>query len=199
MPWLLVNATLQADLPCGGCAYCRLAQSQWQRFEEDVDDVIPLALRQVVVDSGSDDDSEPVFSLRQVSLDTSSGSYSDSQCSDSDDDPLSVRPSETEDKKDNGQPSEAVCSPRAWLPQYSPKEMRNLQIADSVTGVLIKWLEQDSDPEKHELFLQSEAVKHVWINHNQLTIREGVLYYEWTSHNRSYFRLMLSASLVAMI
>jgi len=32
-----------SQLPCGGCAYCEKAHSQWSRFEEDVDDVIPLA------------------------------------------------------------------------------------------------------------------------------------------------------------
>ena len=33
------------SLPCGGCKFCKRAQQQWARFEEDVDDVIPLAVR----------------------------------------------------------------------------------------------------------------------------------------------------------
>ena len=33
------------DLPCGGCAYCTRAHQQWSRFETEVDDVIPLAIR----------------------------------------------------------------------------------------------------------------------------------------------------------
>ena len=32
-------------LPCGGCSYCTRAHQQWARFEEDVDDVVPLARR----------------------------------------------------------------------------------------------------------------------------------------------------------
>ncbi|XP_062602775.1 uncharacterized protein LOC134264500 [Saccostrea cucullata] len=32
-------------LPCGGCSYCRRMHAQWERFQEDVDDVIPLAVR----------------------------------------------------------------------------------------------------------------------------------------------------------
>jgi hypothetical protein len=32
-------------LPCGGCNYCQRAHIQWERFHEDVDNVIPLALR----------------------------------------------------------------------------------------------------------------------------------------------------------
>ena len=35
------------DLPCGGCPFCRRAHQQWSRFEEDVDDVVPLAVRAV--------------------------------------------------------------------------------------------------------------------------------------------------------
>ena len=34
------------SLPCGGCPYCRRAHRQWKRFEEDVDDVVPLAVKQ---------------------------------------------------------------------------------------------------------------------------------------------------------
>ena len=41
-------------LPCGGCAYCTRAQRQWSRFESDVDDVVPLAIRQISINSGGD-------------------------------------------------------------------------------------------------------------------------------------------------
>ena len=32
-------------LPCGGCKYCESAQCQWERFLDDVDDVLPLAIK----------------------------------------------------------------------------------------------------------------------------------------------------------
>lgn len=32
-------------LLCGGCGYCVRAHHQWSRFENDVDDVIPLAVK----------------------------------------------------------------------------------------------------------------------------------------------------------
>ncbi len=35
------------SLPCGGCPYCQRAHQQWSRFEQDVDDVIPLAIRSI--------------------------------------------------------------------------------------------------------------------------------------------------------
>ncbi|XP_063040269.1 uncharacterized protein LOC134435312 [Engraulis encrasicolus] len=34
-----------SELPCQGCKYCQRLHEQWARFEEDVDDVIPLAVR----------------------------------------------------------------------------------------------------------------------------------------------------------
>ena len=34
-------------LPCGGCSFCQRCQLQWERFELDVDDVVPIAVRRV--------------------------------------------------------------------------------------------------------------------------------------------------------
>ena len=39
-----------STLPCGGCSFCTRAQAQWSRFEDDVDDIVPLALRAVNLD-----------------------------------------------------------------------------------------------------------------------------------------------------
>ena len=30
-------------LPCGGCPYCTRAHLNWSSFDQDVDDVVPLA------------------------------------------------------------------------------------------------------------------------------------------------------------
>ncbi|KAK7505163.1 hypothetical protein BaRGS_00003733 [Batillaria attramentaria] len=39
------------SLPCGGCRYCTRAHAQWARFEEDVEDVLPLAVRVREIDA----------------------------------------------------------------------------------------------------------------------------------------------------
>lgn len=36
-------------LPCGGCSFCTRAHEQWSRFEEDVDDVVPLSVKEVPI------------------------------------------------------------------------------------------------------------------------------------------------------
>ena len=35
------------ELPCGGCKYCVWANEQWDRFHDEVDDIVPLAVRQI--------------------------------------------------------------------------------------------------------------------------------------------------------
>ena len=37
------------NLPCQGCSHCTKVHSQWQRFDDEVDYVVPLAVRCVVV------------------------------------------------------------------------------------------------------------------------------------------------------
>ena len=37
-----------SSLPCKGCAYCSRAQREWARFEEDVDNVVPLSIRSLL-------------------------------------------------------------------------------------------------------------------------------------------------------
>lgn len=34
-----------SDLPCQGCKHCQRLHEQWARFEDDVDDVVQLAVR----------------------------------------------------------------------------------------------------------------------------------------------------------
>ena len=34
-----------SDLPCGGCRYCERAHNNWARFDQEVDDVMPLAYK----------------------------------------------------------------------------------------------------------------------------------------------------------
>ncbi len=38
-------------LPCKGCKYCSKLHNQWSRFENDVDDVLPVTIREIVMTS----------------------------------------------------------------------------------------------------------------------------------------------------
>lgn len=50
------------DLPCGGCTHCtcRKLHQHWARFEEDVDDVVPLVIRQVTIQGSYGAESQPL-------------------------------------------------------------------------------------------------------------------------------------------
>ena len=63
------------DLPCGGCAYCRRAHDQWATFEEEVDDVVPLAIRSVKVETELHPSREQPngIGVRSIQLDVGSG------------------------------------------------------------------------------------------------------------------------------
>ncbi|KAK6172537.1 hypothetical protein SNE40_016172 [Patella caerulea] len=39
--------TYLSRLPCGGCRYCTRVHDQWAKFESDIDDVLPIAVRHV--------------------------------------------------------------------------------------------------------------------------------------------------------
>ena len=43
------DGTDVTELPCGGCKYCTRAHTTWSRFDNEVDDVIPLASKTVTV------------------------------------------------------------------------------------------------------------------------------------------------------
>lgn len=45
-----------SDLPCGGCQHCQRLHDHWERFEEDVDDVMPLAVRRIEHETEKHDD-----------------------------------------------------------------------------------------------------------------------------------------------
>ena len=48
------------SLPCKGCDFCSRLHKQWARFEADVDDVVPLAIRRV--SPGDDTDWDDIIS-----------------------------------------------------------------------------------------------------------------------------------------
>jgi len=52
-PYYKVGKAVE-DLPCGGCSYCTKMHHQWERFDDFVDDVLPLMVRQVAAVTATD-------------------------------------------------------------------------------------------------------------------------------------------------
>ena len=176
-------------LPCQGCKYCTRAQRQWSRFEEEVDDVIPLAVCQIVVpphpfltihalscnphDPGDPVPNSPVDARNTVPKFLDDPPFSD-------DDSFESLDSDTESDDDNGDDTELKQidhTDKLWVPAYTPQELREFQLGDPTLSFILEWLEKD--PTQYELFLGSPALHYYWLHRDHLDKQNGVLYYQW--------------------
>ena len=147
------------SLPCYPCHYCAKVHSQWERFKEDVDDVVPLAIKNLV------------SSVRHIQPedDVDKNSELDStNLSQSTDNPVNVDVEITPEPKVDSD----VISNSNFMAQYSSQELR-----DSNLKAIIRWLSQGTKLIPQELYLQSPAVKHLWLCKDQLQFQDNILFY----------------------
>ena len=183
-----------ASLPCGGCPYCTRAHKQWSRFEEEVDDVVPLAISDrvsslvskntlvstvqeispAVVPSGTTEKDQPI---REVSR--------------------AVVPSGTAEKDEEHE--EPVGPECVMLPNYSLEELKQFQRSDPDLEPVIKWMESEYEPSTPELFMKSIITKHLWLCRPMLTLLEGVLYYRWEHSTHNSLKLVVPEPLKDII
>ena len=162
-----------SSLPCGGCAYCTRAHSQWERFSQDVDDVVPLALR-------SD------LTVRQLSLLEDGLIPSELPEEESEESP-GVQDEASEDEPEEstevqGEPSdehEDDFPPINWMDHWTPEEMCKEQQKDPNIAVVSNWIAAGDRPDPSNVYRQSPAVKHYWLLRNQLQVVNGVLLFRW--------------------
>ena len=83
-----------------------------------------------------------------------------------------------------------------YMQQYSPEELRDLQMKDSDLKPLLQWMEKPEEtPEQGELLLQSPSTRHFWLCRSQLRVINRVLYYEWISDDKKSLLLIVPKSL----
>ncbi|VDI23541.1 Hypothetical predicted protein [Mytilus galloprovincialis] len=174
------------NLPCKGCQYCQRAHTQWSRFLNDVDDVIPLAKRQVsplevkivsVEENPNNQSDESVTSSIQ-GLQASSFNSADSIDHDM------TQPNTEEDTIHIN-----------WMQSYSPQQLRQLQLQDPDLFPLIEWIESQYDPSDAELRLQSPATRALRLLGSCLKVIDGVLYYKWINQSERKPCLVVPSSL----
>ncbi|CAC5369754.1 unnamed protein product [Mytilus coruscus] len=137
------------NLPCKGCQYCQRAHTQWSRFLNDVDDVIPLAKRQVsplevkiaIVEENQTTQSEESFNSSIQGLKASSFSVADSN---------------EHDMTEPNIEGDAIYT--NWMQNYSPHHLRQLQLQDSDLFPLIEWIESQYDHSDAEPSYRSSMV-----------------------------------------
>lgn len=169
-PQLCANYNAQVpleDLPCKGCGYCQRRQQEWEDFEKEVDNVIPLSMRQVTTRSH-----------------TTSG-----RANPSDPPKVSVEPSSTRagPQVDNVISGEAIAptregsvnSPTSWTKSYSSAELSTTQKLDSDLQPVHAWFETGKLPAREEAAILSPATRCYWLNFSNLERIDGVLYQLW--------------------
>ena len=158
------------SLPCGGCAYCHRAHQQWQRFDELVDDVVPLAVRSVYVPPAVSP--ETSWETDPVTLPAQSSTILAAQAEVDQDEVTTDSDSEGDDELGNIEESN-------WVSGRSFDALRTSQLADADLSPLLIWKESKEEPSQHQLFLSSPATKSFWLCKDQLVVRDGVLFYRW--------------------
>ena len=178
------------SLPCGGCKYCTKMAADWIRYEEEVDDVLPLSMSHndlltARVPNRSRDaelgviEPQGVSDLKAEFRDTQNPEIAevDAQIR-----VVSMRaPPETQESN--------------FIQQYTPEELRQLQMKDADLRPLICWLESEERPRESDVLLQSASTRHFWLCRSQLKLKQGVLYYIWEEDKSHRWLLVVPTGL----
>ena len=177
------------SLPCRGCEYCRRFHSQWARFEDEVDDVVPITVRHRTPMSERKDDLDLTHLWTEMHEGKVQGhshrhggmqSGALAQACVQPDGGRVVRAIQTESvttgdaRTDGGQISN-------YMEQYSFQDLRDKQMRDPDLQPLFVWLEHTPDhvPRDGELRMQSPTTHNLWKHRSQLRWHHGVLQYQW--------------------
>ena len=69
-----------------------------------------------------------------------------------------------------------------WVGGYSRKDMSEMQEADSCVGKIIVWLKESKQrPDRDQVAVESPAVRHLWLQWEQLKLIDGILHKSWES------------------
>ena len=173
-------------LPCAvdGCLYCPRIHEQWARFEE-VEDVMPLAVRQVTVQLPTES-AEEYESRLLLAGDSSTPETVD------------------EDSGSRLELAEDSDTGSFFTSKYTHEQLRREQLLDDDLSLLIQWSEQpygpfpegeERPPSMAELKLSSPAVKFLWNHRSLLELRDGVIYYKWIEEHGSRWLFLVPAQM----
>ena len=174
------------SLPCRGCEFCHCVNSQWIRFEEEVDDVVPITVWQRTRVRGQQDDLDltHLWSNKKdgaVPRDCHSpGCMQSGALAQACVQPDSERLVRVIQAETTGDPEEDRGQISNYMEQYSFKELRDKQLRDPDLQPLFGWLEHKPNlvPQEGKLRMQSPATHNFWKHRTQLRWHQGVLQYQ---------------------
>ena len=177
-------------LPCGGCSYCNRAHKQWQRFEEDVDDVVPLSLKQL---PGGSREAAEVRTV-EVERDTAESTEGRSAPRTSESGSSSQLHQTQVDGSRDDRPS-TTRGESNFMAQVTQQELRDFQLKDLDIRPVLSWLEAGGVSKEAELQMQSASTRHYWVHRAQLRMKGGVLYYLWNTGTQTILLLVVPKEL----
>ena len=199
-----------SDLPCGGCKYCTRVSEQWKQFE-DVDDVIPISVRQVHLDSG--DVVTPGYSPEEIRQAQKSDSdlklvcdwYARAPKTGEGGDVIAVDVDIDVVRPNVGIPASGivenivdidVARPNVGVPASGIPTRPITGVPSAPVAPLVE-PEVAWSPPDDEYMLASPAVKQLWSMRSQLRLVDDILYYQWIGVGTSKLRLIVPESLRA--
>ena len=200
------------SLPCAGCTYCTKMAADWTRYEEEVDDVLPLSARLSGVLNASmnqrKEATEPgVDEPQGFSVSTADNQREEATepgVAEPQDVSASTVAKETTDMTNIKVRMITVdSSPETqesnYMEQLTPQELRDEQLEDTDICPLITWMESGATPQDAEVLLQSASTRQLWLCRSQLRLKEGVLYYIWEEDKDRRWLFVVPASLRDML
>ena len=147
------------DLPCGGCPYCTRAHLNWSGFDQDVDDVVPLANKPwgQPVSKGQDQEEEEM-GPRVAKIWVSTGEVGNRLRWESIKGVQIVREAEGISFQGPGE-----------------EEMREQQRVDPELVWVVRWRETGKEPTEGELFIGGSRSNCYWIHREVFVLEKGVL------------------------
>lgn len=164
------------QFPCGGCRYCTRAHTNWSKFTEDVEDVVPLgktvekteahaALSWLFSNDKEVYDQELQSAMHFTSLDISFVNPD-----------ISIISTCSMDEQQCNRVCTATCTSGFACIAYSPEELKDLQKKDSDLQLILPYLETNEVPGEDVIFISSKAAKKYWVNKEMFFIdADGVL------------------------
>ena len=159
-------------LPCYPCKFCEKIYKQWKRYENEIDDILPLSYNEVrdhpeirALSWDLDIDLDPDTVLNDLITEEKAE--------------LEKIPQNTVDYSAAPELDNVNFQDENYLTPYTKADLRNFQLNDPDIWPIMSWLENKIEPTPGELHTQSRSTKWLWNCKKFLVIRKGILFYKF--------------------
>ena len=153
------SGTTPEQLPCGGCKKCTKMYQEWSKFEEDVDNVVPLA--EIAGNTG-----KASLSQNFIRVVTRSASKKERQ-----ENEMEIMVEQEKNTHSNIN----------WTIPYTNKQIQESQRKDPLLCFIHIWFDNMERPPREAVSGQDPALRFYWLNWENLKRVDGILVQVWKS------------------